>query len=94
MIRKRKLTVTYELPEELFNVLEAQAKGERRPMAEVVAEYQKESRVIRPLVSPEEEERLHQRLRSHFGSWHGGDPNGCDNEKIDGDSAREHGSGL
>ncbi len=57
MIRKRKFTVTYELPEELFNVLEEQAKREGRPMAEVIAECNKEMRFIRPPVSPEEEER-------------------------------------
>jgi len=94
MIRKRTFTITYELPEELFNVLEEKAQREGRPLAEVIVEHQKEIRVVRPPVSPDEEERLHQRLLSHFGSWHGGDPNGGDNEKIDEDLAREYGSDL
>ncbi len=94
MIRNRTFTITYELPEELFNVLEKKAKLEGRPLAEVIVEHEKEIRYARPPVSPEEAERLHQTLLSHLGSWHGGDPNGCDNEKIDEDLAREYGSGL
>jgi hypothetical protein len=90
MIRKRTLTVTYELPEELFNVLEEKAKREGRPMAEIIAEYQKETRVVRPPVSPEEEERLHQRLLSHFGKGNSNDPHSSNNERIDEDLAREY----
>jgi hypothetical protein len=94
MIRKRKFTVTYELPEELFNVLEEKANREGRPMEEVIAECKKEMRFIRPPVSPEEEERLHQELISQFGSYDSGDPHSADNERIDKDLAREYGSGL
>ena len=75
MIRKRKFTVTYELPEELFNVLEEQAKREGRPMEEVIAECKKEMRVVRPPVSPEEEP-LHQELVSLFGTGNSGDGGG------------------
>ena len=78
----RKLTVTYELPEELFLILEEQAKREGRPMEDVIAEYRLESRPVRP------------KLLSHFGAWDGGDPHGSDNERIDEDLAREYGSGL
>jgi hypothetical protein len=94
MIRKRTFTVTYELPEELFNVLEEKAKGEGRPLAEVIVEHEKEIHVARPPVSPEEEERLHQELVSLFGSYDSGDPHSADNDRIDEDLAREFGSGL
>jgi hypothetical protein len=90
MIRKRKFTVTYELPEELFNVLEEQAKREGRPMAEVIAECKKEMRFTRPPVSPEEEERLHQQLVSLFGTGSSNDPHSSHNERIDEDLAREY----
>jgi len=94
MIRKRKFTVTYELPEVLFNVLEEQAKREGRPLEEVIADCNREMRDTRPPVSPEEEERLHQELISQFGSYDSGDPHSADNERIDEDLAREYGSGL
>jgi hypothetical protein len=90
MIRTRKFTVTYELPEELFNVLEEQAKREGRPMEEVIAECKKEMRFIRPPVSPEEEERLHQELISQFGTGISNDPHSSNNERIDEDLAREY----
>jgi hypothetical protein len=94
MIRKRTFTVTYELPEELYNVLEAKAEREGRPLAEVIIEHEKETRVVRSPVSPEEEQRLHQELVSLFGSYDSGDPHSADNQRIDEDLAREYGSGL
>jgi hypothetical protein len=94
MIRNRTFTITYELPEELFNVLERKAQREGRPLDLVIAEYKLKQYPPRPPISPEEAERRHQRLLSHFGSWDGGDPNGADNEKIDEDLAREYGAGL
>ena len=94
MIRKRTLTVTYELPEELWNVLEEKAMREGRPMAEVIAEHEKAERFIRPPVSAEEEERLHHELIAQFGSYDSGDPNSADNMLIDQDLAKEYGSGF
>ena len=94
MIRNRTFTITYELPEELFNVLEEKAKREGRPLEEVIVEHQKEIRGVRPPVSPEEEERLHQEFVSLFGTGMSDDPHSSNNERIDEDLARECGSGL
>jgi hypothetical protein len=94
MIQKRTLTVTYELPEELWEVLEEKAKREGRPMAEVIAEHKQAERYVRPPVSPEEEERLHQELISQFGTYDSGNPNSADNDRIDEDLAKEYGSAL
>ncbi|MGO9107812.1 MAG: hypothetical protein ACLP9L_01135 [Thermoguttaceae bacterium] len=89
MIRKRTLTVTYELPESLWNVLEEKAKREGWPMAEVVAEYKLKQHPPHPPISPEEE-RLHQKLLSHFGKGNGNDPHSSNNERIDVGLAREY----
>lgn len=94
MIRKRTFTVTYEYPEELYNVLEEKAKQEGRPLIEVIVEHEKASRFVRPPVAPEEAERLHQEFLSLVGSYDSGDPHSADNERIDQDLAREYGSGL
>ena len=93
MIRKRTFTITYELPEELFNVLEEKAKREGRPLAEVIAEHKKEMRFVRPPVSPEEEERLHQELFA-IRLYTAAIRIRADNERIDEDLAREYGCGL
>ncbi len=90
----RELTVTYRLPEELWNVLEEKAKREGRPMEEVVAEHRLQRRPVREPISPEEAQRRHEALLRHIGEWDGGDPNGADNDRIDEDLAREYGSGL
>lgn len=94
MIRKRTFTVTYSYPEELYNVLEEQAKQEGRPLIEVIVEFEKATRFVRPRVSPEEAKRLEQEFRSLIGSYDSGDPHSSDNERIDQDLAREYGSGL
>ena len=63
MIRNRTFTVTYELPEELFNVLEEKAKREGRPLEDVIAEYEAASS-IRPTAQfrRKKHERRHQNL--------------------------------
>ncbi len=94
MIRNRTFTVTYELPEELFNVLEAKAKREGRPLDLVIAEYKLKQYPPRPAVSPEEAERRHRDFVAMFGAYDSGDPHSADNERIDQDLAREYGSGL
>ena len=94
MIQKRSLTVTLELPEDLWNVLEDKALRENRPMAEVIAEYKLKQYPPRPLFSAEEAERRHREFVAMIGSYDSGYPNSCDNERIDQDLAREYGSGL
>ena len=86
----RKLTVTYELPESLWVVLEEQAKSEGRPMEDVIAEYRRETRPVRPKLSPEEAERRHKAFVALFGTCDTGDPHSSDNDRIDADLAREY----
>jgi hypothetical protein len=90
MIRKRSLTVTYELPEVLFDVLEAKAQREGRPLDLVIAEYKLKQYAPRPPVVPEEAERRHQELIALFGTGVSDDPHSSNNERIDADLAREY----
>jgi hypothetical protein len=90
----RELTVTYRVPEELWNVLEEKAKREGRRMEDVIAEHRLRSHPPRPPMSPEEAQRRHQALVEQFGTYDSGDPNSADNDRIDEDLAREYGGEL
>ncbi len=90
MIRNRTFTITYELPEELFNVLERKAKREGRPLDLVIAEYKLKQYPPRPPISPEEAEQRHQDFVALFGTGVSDDPHSSNNEGIDADLAREY----
>lgn len=94
MIQNRTFTITYELPEELFNVLEKKAQHEGRPLDLVIAEYKLKQYPARPPISSDEAERRHREFVATFGSYDSGDPHSADNDRIDQDLAREFGSGL
>lgn len=87
----RELTVTYRLPEEIWNVLEEKAKREGRRMEEVIEEYRSQQYPPRPPVSPEETQRRHEAFLAHIGKGECGDPHASNNERIDADLAREYG---
>lgn len=86
----RKVTVTYDLPEEVCLVLEHQAATEGRRLEELVAEHVVHCQTRRREMVPQEIERRTAAFERHFGVWGSGDPNSSDNEKIDADLAREH----
>jgi hypothetical protein len=86
----RKITVTYELPEEICTVLEDQARREDRSFEDVVAEYWLRHHPPRPKLTPEEFDRRKRNIESLFGSIDSGDENSSDNDCIDEDLAREY----
>jgi hypothetical protein len=88
----RKMTVTYDLPEEICLVLEQRAVDEGRRLEEVVAEHVALRRPSRRSLSPEEIRCRVAAFERNFGAIDSGDPNSCDNERIDADLAKEYGS--
>ena len=87
----RKVTVTYDLPEEVCLVLEQQAATQGRRWEEVVAEHIAQCRSNRRPLAPEEMERRIAAFERHFGAFDSGDPGFSDNERIDSDLAKEYG---
>jgi hypothetical protein len=87
----RKVTVTYDLPEEICVVLEQRAAAEGRRWEEVVAEHIAQCRPGRPSLSSEECRRRVAAFERHFGAVDSGDPDSSDNERIDADLAKEYG---
>lgn len=90
----RKVTLTYELPEEVYKVLEAEAAAEGRRLDDVIVEHLARRAKPEPNVSAEEADRRRGAFREMFGIWDSGDPDSANNERIDEDLAREYGRGL
>jgi hypothetical protein len=88
----RKVTVTYDLPEEVCLVLEQKAASEKRRWEDVVAEHVAKCRPGRRALTPEEIRREIAAFEQDFGTLDSGDPNFSDNERIDADLAKEYGS--
>ena len=87
----RKVTVTYDLPEELCLVLEQRARAEGRRLEEVVAEHVAQRHSNRRSLSADETRRRIATFERFIGSFDSGDPRFSDNERIDADLAREYG---
>ncbi|MBI4580942.1 MAG: hypothetical protein HY718_14640 [Planctomycetes bacterium] len=86
----RKITITYELPEEVCEALEWQASQEGRPVEALAAEYWLRHHPHKPRLSPEESGRRAADLESVFGSIDSGDENSSDNDRIDQDLVRAY----
>ena len=87
----RRVTVTYDLPEEICLVLEQRAANEGRCWEDVVAEHVAQCRPSRQPLSSEESQRRVAAFERHFGAIDSGDPRSSDNERIDADLAKEYG---
>jgi predicted nucleic acid-binding protein len=87
----RKMTVTYDLPEEICVVLEQRAATEGRRLEEVVAEHVAHSQSRPREMAPQEIKQRAAAFERHFGAWDSGDPRFSENDKIDADLAREYG---
>jgi hypothetical protein len=87
----RRVTVTYDLPEEICLILEQRAAVEGRRWEEVVAEHVAQCRPSRPPLAPEERQRRVAAFERHFGAFDSGDPGFSENERIDADLAKEYG---
>ncbi|MCZ7648774.1 MAG: hypothetical protein M5U26_26535 [Planctomycetota bacterium] len=85
-------TVTIEVPDEIYEVLERKAREEGRPMQDVVVEWMANHLPRKRVSSPEVAERQKRELREYFGAWKGPIDGGSENDSIDRDLAREYGS--
>lgn len=88
----RKVTVTYDLPEEICLVLEQRAAAEGRRWEEVVAEHVTQCWPSHRQVASQEIQRRAAAFERHFGILDSGDPRFSNNERIDADLAKEYGS--
>lgn len=86
----RKVTLIYELPEELCQVLEQKAATEDRPWQDVVTEYlARHRRRPRPLTDHDASARK-AAFERQFGAWDSGRQDSSSNAQIDADLAREY----
>ncbi len=88
-------TLTLELPDEVYEIIERTAQAQSLPPAEWIAERVPTllpGRKPRLVLTPEEYEAAMSRLSRHFGRVNTGDPHSADNERIDEDLAREYGN--
>ncbi len=87
----RRITVSYDIPEEICVILEQKAASEKRRLEDVVAEHVAKCRPGRRVLTPEETRRAIAAFERDFGTLDSGDPNSSDNERIDADLAKEYG---
>lgn len=86
-------TVTLELPDEVYQVIQRTARMLGRTTEDLAAEWlARHARKPRPHLSEEEMRAAWARLTRHAGAASLGHPTGADNESIDADLAREYGS--
>lgn len=86
-------TVTFEIDEEIYELLEKVAAQTGRPTEQVVLEWlARFTPKPRPQLTEEESRAAMERLLRHAGAANSGDPRSADNERIDADLAREYGS--
>jgi hypothetical protein len=86
-------TLTFEIMDEIYAVLEQQAEREGRPVEAVALEWlARHASKPRPKLSDEERRAARERLMRHAGAASLGYPTGADNESIDRDLAREYGN--
>lgn len=86
-------TLTFEIPDDIYELLKAVAADTGRSTEDVALEWLASTAPKpHPKLSPEQEKAAEQRFRRHFGSVNSGNPRSADNEQIDADLAREYGS--
>lgn len=85
-------TLTFEMPDEVYDVLQAEAARSGRAFEAIALDWLAKYR-LNPLIEMSAEERAaaRARLERHFGAVSSGDPHSGDNERIDADLAREYG---
>lgn len=86
-------TLMIELPDEVFEAVQAMSTKTGRPIEELALEwFVRYAPKPRPKLPPEEWEAARRRLRRHLGAAQSGNPRSADNEPIDADLTREYGS--
>lgn len=84
-------TLTFEIPDEVYEACEQIAARDGKTTEAVVLEYlARYAPKPRPKLSEEELEAAREQLRRHAGAVSLGHPTGADNESIDRDLAREY----
>ena len=90
MIETTKVTLSYELPKVLVEVLEKMARENGHSFEDELIDHLARTRLKRRSLSSEETRKHMAALERYFGCWDSGDPNSSDNERIDADLAREY----
>lgn len=86
-------TLTFEIPDELYEVFEHTAAKQGRTAEAVALEYMaRHAPKPPPNLTQEERKEALAKLLKHAGAVSLGYPTGADNESIDADLAREYGS--
>ncbi|HKP84877.1 MAG TPA: hypothetical protein VJZ26_02195 [Blastocatellia bacterium] len=86
-------TISFEVPNELYEVFEREAAQTGRAVEAVAIEFMaKYGPKPRPKLSEEELREAREKFRRHIGAASLGHPTGADNESIDADLAREYAS--
>ncbi len=89
-----------ELPDEVYNAVKQAADASGTTVVDLLRQRfgVSNGQTIAPRTKPkseiteDEKQAARERVRSFFGSFHSGNPNSADNERIDADLAREYGS--
>lgn len=86
-------TLTFEIPNELYEVFEQRAAREGRTTESVALEWlAHHAPKPRPKLSDEERQAALDELLQFAGAANSGDPRSADNDRIDEDLAREYAS--
>jgi hypothetical protein len=86
-------TLTFEIPDEIYEACEQIAARDGRTTEAVALEYlARHAPRPRPKLSDKELRAAREELMSFAGAADSGDPRSGDNERIDEDLAREYGS--
>ena len=84
-------TLTFEVPDELYEAFEQMAAKYGRSVEAVALEsLAKHAPKSRADLTEEERRAAWERLMRHMGTVDSGDPHSADNERIDADLAREY----
>jgi hypothetical protein len=86
-------TLTFEIPNEIYEILEQQAAREGRTTESVAIEWLHSVQPKpRPKLNEEERRAALEELMKFAGAANSGDPQSADNDRIDEDLAREYAS--
>lgn len=86
-------TLTLELPDEVYEEVMRTARESQLPATQVAAARVAAGfpvRKPRSILTPDEREAAHKRLRQYAGAASSGDMDSANNERIDADLAREY----
>ena len=85
-------TITIELVDEVYEVLQQDAAKTGRPIEDLALEWRAKHRLKpRPKLTDEERRAARERLLRFSEGVNSGDPHSADNERVDRDIEREYG---